>query len=68
MVLEITISQCSFILKIMSRNTFPEPQPDSTSYILCLFDHHSYMTQFQIKGGRLVQRSDIFYVSGKRYN
>ena len=29
MVLEIFVSQFSCILKIMARNTFPEPQPDS---------------------------------------
>ena len=32
MVLEIIIIKFSSILKIMSRNTFPEPQPDSASY------------------------------------
>ena len=32
MVLEIIIIKFSCILKIMSRNTFPEPQPDSASY------------------------------------
>ena len=26
-----------------------------------------HMTQFHIKGGRLVHRRDIFYVSGKTY-
>ena len=34
MVLEIIIIKFSCILKIMSRNTFPEPQPDSASYEL----------------------------------
>ena len=33
MVLKIIISKCSFILKMMFRNTFPEPQPDSASYV-----------------------------------
>ena len=33
MVLEIIIIKFSCILKMMSRNTFPEPQPDSASYI-----------------------------------
>ena len=28
---------------------------------------HMLKTQFQIKGGRSVRRSDIFDVSGKRY-
>ena len=32
MVLQIIISKFSCILKMMSRNTFPEPQPDSASY------------------------------------
>ena len=32
MVFEIIISKFSLILKIMYRNTFPEPQPDSASY------------------------------------
>ena len=32
MVLEIIISKFSCILKMMSKNTFPEPQPDSASY------------------------------------
>ena len=32
MVLEIIDIKLSCILKIMSRNTFPEPQPDSASY------------------------------------
>ena len=32
-VLEITISKFSYSLKMMSRNTFPEPQSDSASYI-----------------------------------
>ena len=32
MVLEIIIIKFSCILKMMSRNTFPEPQPDSASY------------------------------------
>ena len=32
MVLKIIISKYSCILKIISRNTFPEPQPDSASY------------------------------------
>ena len=36
MVLEISISYLSYSLKIMSRNTFPEPQPDSASYIYFL--------------------------------
>ena len=31
-VLEIIVSKYSCILKRMSRNTFPEPQPDSASY------------------------------------
>ena len=31
MVLKIIISKFSCILKMMSRNTFPEPQPDSAS-------------------------------------
>ena len=30
-------------------------------------DSYSDKTQFQIKGGRLVRRRGIFYVSGKRY-
>ena len=34
MVLEIMIFKFSCILKIMSRNTFTEPQPDSASYVL----------------------------------
>ena len=34
MVLEIIIIKFSFILKTMSRNTIPEPQPDSASYAL----------------------------------
>ena len=33
MVLEIIIIKFSCILKMMSRNTFPEPQPDSASYV-----------------------------------
>ena len=33
MVLEIIISKFPWILKIMSRNTFPELQPDSASYV-----------------------------------
>ena len=32
MVLEIIITKFSCVLKIMSRNNFPEPQPDSASY------------------------------------
>ena len=32
MLLEIIISKFSCILKMMSRNRFPEPQPDSASY------------------------------------
>ena len=32
MVLKIIIIKLTCILKIMSRNTFPEPQPDSASY------------------------------------
>ena len=32
MVLEIVIIKFSCILKMMSRNTFPEPQPDIASY------------------------------------
>ena len=32
MVLEILISKFSYSLKIISRITFPEPQPDSASY------------------------------------
>ena len=36
MVLEIIISKFSCILKMMSRNTFPAPQPDSASYPDCL--------------------------------
>ena len=34
MLLEIIVNKFSSILKIMSRNTFPEPQPDSVSYPL----------------------------------
>ena len=34
MVLEIIIIKLSCILKMMSRNTFPEPQPDSALYQL----------------------------------
>ena len=34
MVLEININKFSCILKIMSRNTFPELQPDSASYVV----------------------------------
>ena len=37
MVLEIIIIKFSCILKLMSRNTFPEPQPDSASYGDCTF-------------------------------
>ena len=33
MVLEINISKFSCILKMMTSNTFPEPQPDSASYL-----------------------------------
>ena len=33
MVLEIIIIKFSGILKIMARNTFPESQPDSASYL-----------------------------------
>ena len=33
MVLKINISKFSCILKMMPRNTFPEPQPDSASYL-----------------------------------
>ena len=33
MVLEIIIIKFSCIWKMMSRNTFPEPQPDSDSYV-----------------------------------
>ena len=33
MVLEIIIIKFSCILQMMSRNTFPEPQPDSASYV-----------------------------------
>ena len=39
MVLEIIIVRFSCILKIMSRNTFPEPQPDSASYYKDSFSH-----------------------------
>ena len=42
MVLEIIIIKFSCILKMMSRNTFPEPQPDSASYIV--FDRLIYFT------------------------
>ena len=35
MVLEIIINKFSCILKMMSRNTFPEPQADSASYWRC---------------------------------
>ena len=35
LVLEIIISKFSYSLKMMPRNTFPEPQPDSASYIKC---------------------------------
>ena len=31
MVLQIIIIKFSYILKTMSRNTFPDPQPDSAS-------------------------------------
>ena len=34
MTLKIIIIKFSFILKIVSSNTFPEPQPDSASYCL----------------------------------
>ena len=34
MVLEIIISKFSWTLKMISRNSFPEPQPDSALYIL----------------------------------
>ena len=34
MVLETIIIKFSGILKIKSRNTFPEPQPDSASYMI----------------------------------
>ena len=34
MVLEIIIIKFSCISIMMSRNTFPEPQPDSASYLL----------------------------------
>ena len=34
MVLEIIIIKFSCILKMMSKNTFPEPQPDSASYVV----------------------------------
>ena len=34
MVLEIIIIKFSYILEMMSGNTFPEPQPDSASYLL----------------------------------
>ena len=37
MVLEINIIKLSCILKTMSRNTIPEPQPDSASYIITKF-------------------------------
>ena len=37
MVLEIIIIKFSCILKRISRNTFPEPQPDSVSYSVYLF-------------------------------
>ena len=37
MVLEITIIKFSCILKTMSRNTIPEPQPDSASYVFVDF-------------------------------
>ena len=37
MVLEIIIIKFSFILKMMSRNTFPEPQPDSALYLKIFF-------------------------------
>ena len=36
MVLEIIIIKFSCIFKMMSRNTFPEPQPDSASYSVYL--------------------------------
>ena len=35
MVLEILISKFSYFLKMMCRNTFPEPQTDSASYGPC---------------------------------
>ena len=41
-VLEIIISKLSYSLKIMFRNTFPEPQPDSASYafgFICVRHH-----------------------------
>ena len=41
MVLEIIIIKFSCILKMMSRNTFPEPQPDSASYVGALFNAFS---------------------------
>ena len=47
MLLEIIIIKLSSILKMMSKNTFPEPQPDSASYIYIyirwlnhLYDHY----------------------------
>ena len=53
MVLEIIIIKFSCILKMMSRNTFPEPQPDSASYygpfnqIRCTI----FATTFSLKEG-----------------
>ena len=46
MVLEIITIKFSGILKIMSRNTFPEPQPDSASYLLIICI--SYMVKQEI--------------------
>ena len=39
MVLKIIISKFSCISKIISRNTFPEPQPDSASNTVCVVLH-----------------------------
>ena len=43
MVLEIIIIKFSCILKIMSRNTFPKPQPDSASYACLKYKTHNFL-------------------------
>ena len=45
MQLEIIISKFSCILKTMSRNNFPEPQPDSASFKTWLFVEQSLVHQ-----------------------
>ena len=48
MVLELIVIKFSCILKTMSRNTFPEPQPDSAPYITYYFPSPYNITHLTI--------------------